>query len=143
MTNKDKILELYFMCKFKQIEIAEKLNITSSAVSQVLKKDARFNEEKETRKALNRKKHIEETKSIIKRQREKKKFEKSVDDLILKNMHRQAATELSKKSYLTNNNYLKWNKSAYRYNSKKNRFEFKENELGRSYDVPKIIKVEV
>lgn len=39
--------------------------------------------------------------------------------------------------------YRNWNKSAYSYNEKKRRFEFKEDELGRSYDVPKYIKVEV
>ena len=38
--------------------------------------------------------------------------------------------------------YRNWNKSAFTYNEKKKRFEFRE-ELGRSYDVPKYIKVEV
>ena len=38
--------------------------------------------------------------------------------------------------------YRNWNKSAYSYNEKKKRFEFKED-LGRSFDVPKYIKVEV
>ena len=39
--------------------------------------------------------------------------------------------------------YRNWNKSAYSYNEKKRRFEFKEDELGRRYDVLKYIKVEV
>ena len=38
--------------------------------------------------------------------------------------------------------YRNWNKSAYSYNEEKRRFEFRE-ELGRSHDVPKYIKVEV
>ena len=58
-------------------------------------------------------------------------------------MHEQDAMELSKGKYLTNENYRKWNKTAYKYNSEKRRYEFKEHELGRSSDVPKIIKVEV
>lgn len=143
MNNKDKVLELYFISGLKQVDIAEKLGITSSAVSQILRGDIRFVEEKNRRKCENRTKHIENTKKLIKRQREKKKFEKNSDDLILRNMHEQDVRELSKGKYLTNENYRKWNKTAYKYNSEKRRYEFKEQELGRSYDVPKIIKVEV
>ena len=39
---------------------------------------------------------------------------------------------------LSNENYRKWNSSAYTYNPSKRRFEFDKN-LGRSADVPKYI----
>lgn len=57
-------------------------------------------------------------------------------------MHNQASMEMSKSKRLSNMAYRNWNTSAYSYNEKKKRFEFKE-ELGRSADVPKYIKVEV
>ena len=57
-------------------------------------------------------------------------------------MHNQASQELSKGKRLSNLAYRNWNKSAYSYNKAKKRYEFKK-ELGRSYDVPKYIKIEV
>lgn len=55
-------------------------------------------------------------------------------------MHNQASRELSQPKRLSNMAYRNWNKSAFKYNEEKRRFEFDEN-LGRSYDVPKYIKV--
>ena len=80
--------------------------------------------------------------SKLKEKRKIAQFKKSADDLVLKNMHNQASRELSKPRRLSNIAYRNWNKSAYSYNEKKKRFEFKED-LGRSFDVPKYIKVEV
>lgn len=57
-------------------------------------------------------------------------------------MHKQAGIELSAPKKLNNMAYRNWNKSAYTYNAEKKKFEFRE-ELGRSADVPKYIKVEV
>lgn len=80
--------------------------------------------------------------NYIKMTRKKKQFKNNVDDLILKNKHIEASNELSKRKRLNNMGYRNWNKSAYEYNFKRKGFEFKK-ELGRSYDVPKFIKVEV
>lgn len=57
----------------------------------------------------------------------------------MQTQHIQASMELSKSKKLTDENYRKWNKSAYKYNPSKHRYEFDES-LGRSYDVPKYIK---
>lgn len=137
-----KILELYFIQKLKQKDIAEKLEISKYKVSRTVTKDSRYIKEKEERKKKSRQKHSEDTKRIVKRQRAEKILKQNSDDLILKNMHNQASRELSKTKRLSNMAYRGWNKSAYSYNENKKRFEFRE-ELGRSYDVPKYIKVEV
>ena len=81
-------------------------------------------------------------KNYIKQQRKIKQLKNNADDLVLRNMHNQASRELSKPKRLSNMAYRNWNTSAYSYNEKKKRFEFKD-ELGRSHDVPKYIKVEV
>ena len=112
---KEVILNMYFIEKLRPVDIAKKLDISKSAVTQVLRKDKRYVQIKQERKLKNQKKHIEATASV----------------------------ELSKGKRLSNMAYRNWNKSAYSYNEKKRRFEFKEDELGRSYDVPKYIKVEV
>ena len=71
-----------------------------------------------------------------------KQLKDNSDNLILKVEHNQASNELSQHKMMTNIAYWNWNRSAYTYNKEKKRFEFKE-ELGRSADVPKYIKVEV
>lgn len=136
------ILNLYFEDKLKQKEIAEKLNISKYKVSRTVGKDTRYILEKERRKNLSRIRHSEKTKEIMKTKRKKQQFNNNVDDLILKNAHNQASKELSKGKRLYNMAYRNWNKTAYKYNGQKKRFEFRE-ELGRSYDVPKYIKVEI
>ena len=97
---------------------------------------------KQDRKSQNEKKHIEATKKHIKAKRKIAQFKNNADDLILRNMHNQASAELSQPKKMTNMAFRNWNKSAYSYNEKKRRFEFRE-ELGRAADVPKYIKVEV
>ena len=140
--NKDTIIQLYFIEKFRPVDIATELNISKSAVTQVLQKDERYTLEKARRKEQNQNKHKENTNNFIKVTRKANQFKNNVDDLILKNMHNQASAELSKAKKLNNMAYRNWNKSAYEYNSKRKGFEFRK-ELGRSYDVPKFIKVEV
>lgn len=140
--NKETIIELYFIEKYKPIEISEMLNISKSAVTQVLQKDERYALEKIRRKKENAIKHKENTNNYKRNKRSINQFKNNVDDLILKNMHRQASSELSETKKLNNLAYRNWNTSAYKYNSDRKRFEFRE-ELGRSYDVPKFIKVEV
>lgn len=139
---KDEILILYFDKKMRQVDIAKKFKISKCMVSRIVQKDSRFIIEKEKRKKCNKEKHKQDTKEYIKSQRRKKQFKNNVDDLILRNMHNQASVELSKPRKITNMAYRNWNTSAYSYNEKKKRFEFRE-ELGRSADVPKYIKVEV
>lgn len=136
---KDEILDLFFDKKMKQKDIAELLNIAKSTVSKIVSKDSRFIAEKSLRKANNKVKRNKDIQRRVEQNRKKVQFKNNSDDLILKQMHSQASMELSKRSHLSNENYRKWNKTAYNYNPSKKRFEFDEN-LGRSYDVPKYIK---
>lgn len=133
------ILDLYFNKRMKQTEIAELLNIAKSTVSKVVSKDERYIAEKQRRKAINKKNRNKDIQQRVEKQRKKSQFKNASDDLILKTMHNQDVFEMSRKSQLSNENYRKWNYSAYKYNPSKTRFEFDEN-LGRSYDVPKYIK---
>ncbi len=136
---KEKILELYFNEKMKQKDIATKLNISNSKVCRTIQKDIRYIEEKELRKHNSTIKHNKEIQKRVENKRKVNQFKKNNDDLILKAIHNQDSMELSKRSHLSDENYRKWNYSAYKYNPSKNRYEFR-TELGRSYDVPKYIK---
>ena len=77
-----------------------------------------------------------EQNKFIKNKREKQRIEDNYS--ALQAQHAQASRELSKSKHLSNENYRKWNSSAYTYNPSKRRFEFDKN-LGRSADVPKYI----
>lgn len=141
-SKKEQIIQMYFIENLKPVEISKKLNISKSAVTQVLQKDERYENEKSKRKQENKLKHIEKTKEIMKTKRRKTQMKNNIDILVLKTMHNQDSMELSKRKRLNNITYRNWNTSAYNYNEKRKRFEFKK-ELGRSNDVPKYIKVEV
>ena len=136
----DEVIFLYYIKKLKQKNIAEKLNISTSKVSRIIQSDSRYYEEKELRKNNNKIKHNKDIQRRVEIKRKKEQFKNNIDDLILKQMHLQASSELSGRKTLSNESYRKWNYSAYKYNPSKERFEFNEN-LGRSYDVPKYIKV--
>lgn len=133
------ILNLYFEECLKQNDIAKRLGISNSKVSRIVTKDGRYPEEKERRKEISKIKHSESAKRIMKKKRERIKFEKNADDLLLRKMHNQASMELSKNSRLSDMAYRNWNTSAYKYNEEKKRYEFRE-ELGRSYDVKKYLR---
>lgn len=139
---REEILNMYFVNKLRPVDIAKKLNISKSAVTQVLMKDKRYIQIKQDRKIKNQKKHIEKTKDYIKAKRKITQFKNNAEDLILKNMHNQASIELSGPRRMSNMAYRNWNKSAYTYNENKKRFEFRK-ELGRSADVPKYINVQI
>ena len=123
---KEEILKLYYEDGLRPVDIAEKLNIPSYKITRIIQKDSRYKEEKNTRKANNEQKHKEYTKEYMKSKRKEEQFINKVDDLVLKNRHIQASKELSKRNYLTNENYRKWNYSAYKYNPSKHRYEFDE-----------------
>ena len=141
-SRKETILDMYFLDHLKPVDIAKELKVSKSAVTQVLQKDDRYMAEKERRKAENYRKHIKDTEDRNTRIRKEKKFKNSVDDLVIKNMHKQAGIELSAPKKISNMAYRNWNKSAYTYDGSRNGYEFRK-ELGRSNDVPKFIKVEV
>lgn len=142
MDKQEKIKKLYFEKNYTQTQIAKELDISNQYISKILKSDPKYLKVKEQRKQMNHQKNVNKTKEYIKSERKIKQFKDNADDLILKNMHNQASAELSQPKRISNMAFRNWNKSAYTYNEKKKRFEFRE-ELGRSADVPKYIKVEV
>lgn len=136
---KEKIIYLYYIEKKLCKDIAIELNISTSTVTRTIKKDSRYNLEKENRKKTNKANHNKEIQKRVDNKRKQMQFKNNNDDLILREIHIQDSMELSDRKYLSNENYRKWNYSAYKYNPSKKRYEFRE-ELGRSNDVPKYIK---
>lgn len=138
MNNKEKILKLYYDENIKIADIVNKINVSRAYISKVIKKDARYEEKKNNQKEESKKRKKEYTKLKMKQIRE----EKTKQDAYVKQQHLQATRELSKgKLYISNRAILKWNSSAYKYNSNKKRYEF-DRKLNKSYALPKYIKFE-
>ena len=134
---KDNILNLFYIEHIKVKEIAEGVNSSSAYITKIVKQDDRYMKEKEYRKAISKDKRKLAQNQFAKNKREERKIEDNY--LALQAQHEQDARELSKSKHLSNENYRKWNSSAYKYNPSKRRYEFDER-LGRSIDVPKYIK---
>lgn len=135
--SKENILTLFYIEHLKVKEIACIENTSSSYITKIVKQDFRYAEEKNYRKSISKTKRKTAQNKFIQNKREKQKMEDNYS--FVQEQHKQATSELSKLSYLSNENYRKWNYSAYKYDSSKKRYEF-DNTLGRSYDVPKYIK---
>lgn len=133
---KEKIISSYYIKHLKVKDIAKKFNITSSYITKIIKQDNRYTEERQYRKECSKSKRKIDQNKFIKNKREKQRIEDNYS--ALQAQHEEASRELSKSKHLSNENYRKWNSSAYHYNPSKRRFEFDKN-LGRSADVPKYI----
>ena len=57
MIDKEKILDLYFIKKHKQIDISELLNVSKSTVNRIIMLDERYLKEKVRRQNANRAKN--------------------------------------------------------------------------------------
>ncbi len=134
---KENIIDLFYCKHLKVKEIAEQLNVSSSYISKIIKQDERYLQEKTIRKKLAKDKRKHDQNQFVRKKREQKKL--NDDYYIVQAQHEQASMELSKSKHLSNENYRKWNISAYKYNPSKDRYEF-DSKLGRSADVPKYIK---
>ena len=133
----EKIKYLYYTDKMLQKDIANELDISRATVSRIIRKDPRYIEEKNNRKRLNKIKH---NKDIQKRVEEKRKNTSDLDYQIMKKMHEEASLELSGgRKPIGDIAFRNWNKSAYKYDSKNNRYVLKK-EINAGVDVPKTIK---
>lgn len=135
--SKEIIIKYFFIEHLKVKEIAEIVHTSSSYITKVIKQDSRYIEEKESRINKSKEKRKKDQNKFAKEKREKIRICNNND--FIEEQHRQASFELSQTRHLSNENYRKWNCSAYKYNPSKHRYEFDEK-LGRSADVPKYIK---
>lgn len=134
---KETIIGLFYIEHQNVKDIADEVNTSSAYITKVIKSDNRYLAEKNYRKDIAKEKRRIKKNKFIKEKREKIKIEDNYQ--IVQAQHIQATRELSKSNHLSNENYRKWNASAYKYNPSKKRYEF-DDRLGKSYAVPKYIK---
>lgn len=140
MSNKEKILDLYYNQHLKQNEIAKLVGISTQYVSKVVRADKRNKEEKEKRKtenSENRKVYLQE---YFKTYDRPKKDDNSYEQMVAQQI--QDSLELSfSNNIISNYAYAKWNSSAYHTNSKGNLVLNRNLKVG--FDVPKLINMNI
>lgn len=72
MSNKEKIIVLFFDDKYSIVDIASKLHITKQYVSKIVRQDLRYSKEREFRKKQNKEKQKQRVKKYIYDKRKKK-----------------------------------------------------------------------
>lgn len=134
MSNKEKIINLFYNEHLKPVDIALEINVSNAYVSKVIKKDFRYHEEKSQRKQQNKLKHKEQTIEYMKLKQKSNRDSYEA----LKAQLKQDAEELSYYFEISDRSFIKFNFSAYKCNSKKKRFEI-ARKLTVSIDVPKTV----
>ena len=140
MSNKEKILDLYYNQHLKQNKIAKLVGTTAQYVSKVVRADKRNKEEKEKRKtenSENRKVYMQE---YFKTYNRPKKDDNSYEQMVAQQI--QDSLELSfSNNIIYDYAYAKWNSSAYHTNSKGNLALNRNLKVG--FDVPKSINMNI
>ena len=140
MSNKEKILDLYYNQHLKQNEIAKIVDTTTQYVSKVVRTDKRNIEEKEKRKkenSENRKIYLQE---YFKTYNRPKKDDNSYEQMIAQQI--QDSMELSfSNSNISDYAFVKWNSSAYHTNYKGNLVIDRKLKVG--FDVPKSVNMNI
>lgn len=140
MSNKEKILDLYYNQHLKQNEIAKIMDTTTQYVSKVVRTDKRNKEEKEKRKKENSENRKIYLQKYFKTYNRPKKDDNSYEQMIAQQI--QDSIELS----FSNNNisdyaFVKWNSSAYHTNNKGNLVIDRKLKVG--FDVPKSVNMNI
>ena len=140
MSNKEKILDLYYNQHLKQNEIAKIVDTTTQYVSKVVRTDKRNIQEKEKRKkenSENRKIYLQE---YFKTYNRPKKDDNSYEQMIAQQI--QDSMELSfSNSNISDYAFVKWNSSAYHTNNKGNLVIDRKLKVG--FDVPKSVNMNI
>ena len=121
---KENIISNYYIKHLKVKEISEELNVSTAYITKIIKQDIRYAEEKQYRKDISENKRRLAKNKFIKNKRDNKRIEDNYP--AIQAQHDQASRELSKSKHLSNENFRKWNNSAYTYNPSKHRYEFDE-----------------
>lgn len=135
----EKIKELYYENHRKVFKIAREVNLSNSSVTYVIKKDKRYNLEKENRKNESLKRNRELSKKI-----KAKKRKETKDAVIMGNLRLlqiQNAISMSRARKISAAGIIEINLNHYKFNSQKQKLEFDRSCGDRPYDLPKSIGI--
>ena len=139
MDKKEKILDLYYNKHLKQIQIANEMDLSQQYISKIVKKDERYDKEKNYRKSANC-----EKRKVAQAEYQKRYIRKREKDIIYEKMIAQQKQDAMELSYNTHNLSIyalrKANSSIYRYDKKNNQY-VKIKGIKTSIDLPRRISM--
>ena len=130
---------MYYEQHLKQTEIAKIVGSSKQYISKVINQDKRNIREKESRKEINKEKRKEYKKKYFLSYTRPKKEDTTYEQLLA--LQRQDSIEMSyfNNGNLSNQDYLKWNRSAYTQTKKGNMVLDKTLNVG--FTTPKYISM--
>lgn len=140
MENKEQILDLFYNNHLKQTEIAKIMELSTQYISKIIKKDVRYEQEKEYRRKLSQEKRESYLKEFFKTYKRPKKDDDSYRQL--QAQLKQDTLELSfAGGYISDYYFAKWNPNAYENDKNGNLKLVKGLKVGA--DVPKTVNMKV
>lgn len=141
LNKKDEILKLYYEEHLKQQDIAQKVEVSQGYVSQVIKIDKRYNDNRENKHKASIIKKANYNKEYYKTYKRPKKVDNSYRE-----MQAQLEKDIAELSYYRSHNmsdydFVKCNSSAYHRNSKGNLSLV--NGLTVGFDVPRTVNMNI
>lgn len=141
LNKKDEILRLYYEEHLKQQDISQKVEVSQGYVSQVIKNDKRYNDNRETKHKASIIKKANYNKEYYKTYTRPKKVDNSYEE-----MQAQLEKDIAELSYYRSYNmsdydFVKCNSSAYHRNSKGNLSLV--NGLTVGFDVPRMVNMNI
>lgn len=141
MNKKDEILKMYYEEHLKQKDIATKVKVTQSYISQVIKDDKRYNTNKETKHKMSMIKKANYNKEYYKSYKRPKKDDNSYQELQVQLAKDSAELSYHNKYSMSDYDFIKCNASAYHRNSKGNLSLV--NGLTVGFDVPRTVNMNI
>ena len=139
LDKKEQILDLYFNKHLKQTEIAETVNASQQYISKIIKKDERYEDEKNSRKSINA-----EKRKIAQAEYQKNYVRKKEKDIAYEQLLAQQRLDALELSYnphpLSDYAFKKSNSSIYSYDSIKNQYVMLKG-IKAGFNAPKRISM--
>lgn len=137
--NSDEIIKLYYEEHKRVCEIAETVNLSDATVTNVIKKDKRYKDEKQKRKNESLKRNRELSKQIKARRRKEAKDAVIMSNLAL--LQTQNAISMSRSRKISNTGIVAANLGHYVYDSKKEKLVYDKRCGARPFDLPNSVGV--
>ena len=128
----EEIIRLFYEEHKRPTDIAEELEVSKSYITKVIKKDERYDEEKEYRKNISKENHKVCKRNYInkKRQTEKQEYQAMIIQINKDNEY------LSTKTQISDLDFAKWNRGMFQYDKNSSDLVLKRG-FKFAFDVPK------
>lgn len=132
MGKNEGIIRLFYEEHKRPTDIAEELEVSKSYITKVIKKDERYDEEKEYRKNKSKENHKACKRNYInkKRQAEKQEYQAMIIQINKDNEY------LSTKTQISDLDFAKWNRGMFQYDKNSSDLVLKRG-FKFAFDVPK------